>query len=342
MKSTLTALALAVATLVVVAPTTAAQSADTAPPPATTAHAATGTVPTPTAGGPHPVPASFLDGLRAELQNPLGEHPATNDWDCQLTEAHPRPVVLVHGTFLNRQDNWAYLAPTLANEGYCVYALTYASHPQAPWPINALGGVRTMEEGAAELAEFVDRVREATGADKVDLVGHSQGTIMPAVYVNNLGGHQYVENYVGLGSVWRGSTAFFISQAFDLFGQIGVRDEVELFFRTVGCGACNQVLAGSQFFHDLWASGTPYHPDVQYTNILTRYDEIVTPFTSGYVEGPNATNHVAQDYCEQNFSEHVSIVTDPVARDLMLNALDPDNPRAVGCEFVPPFTPLHS
>lgn len=342
MKSTLTALALAVATLVVVAPTTAAQSADTAPPPATTAHAATGTVPTPTAGGPHPVPASFLDGLRAEVQNPLGEHPATNDWDCQLTEAHPRPVVLVHGTFLNRQDNWAYLAPTLANEGYCVYALTYASHPQAPWPINALGGVRTMEEGAAELAEFVDRVREATGADKVDLVGHSQGTIMPAVYVNNLGGHQYVENYVGLGSVWRGSTAFFISQAFDLFGQIGVRDEVELFFRTVGCGACNQVLAGSQFFHDLWASGTPYHPGVQYTNILTRYDEIVTPFTSGYVEGPNATNHVVQDYCEQNFSEHVSIVTDPVARDLMLNALDPDNPRAVGCEFVPPFTPLHS
>ena len=303
---------------------------------------AAGTVPPPTAGGPHPVPASFVEGLRAEVQNPLGEHPATNDWDCELTETRPRPVILVHGTFLNRQDNWAYLAPSLANEGYCVYALTYGAHPQAPWPLNALGGTRTMEEGAADLAEFVDRVRAATGAEKVDLVGHSQGTIMPAVYVNDLGGHRYVENYVGLGSVWRGSTAFFISQAFDLFGQVGIRDDVEHFFRTVGCGACNQVLAGSQFFHDLWASGSPYHPDVQYTNILTNLDEIVTPYTSGYVEGPNAENHVVQDYCPLDFSEHVSIVTDPVARDLMFNALDPDNPRPVGCEFVPPVTPLHS
>ncbi|MDV8000012.1 esterase/lipase family protein [Rhodococcus sp. IEGM 1408] len=324
------ALALAVAALVVV-PSTAAAAPATAPIAAA-----------PTAGGPHPVPASFVDGLRAEVQNPGGQHPATNDWDCQLTEARPRPVILVHGTFLNRQDNWAYLAPSLANEGYCVFALTYAAHPDAPWPLSALGGARTMEEGAADLAVFVDRVRAATGAQTVDLVGHSQGTIMPAVYVNELGGHRYVENYVGLGSVWRGSTAFFLSTIFDAFGQVGLRDEVQNFIHTVGCGSCNQVLAGSEFFHHLWRSGTPYHPDVQYTNILTRYDEIVTPFTSGYVEGPNAVNHVVQDFCAQDFSEHVSIVTDPVARDLVLNALDPERPRAVGCEFVPPITPLGS
>lgn len=325
MRTLLSALAVAVAALVV-APTVAVAAP----------------VPVPAPGGPHPVPASFVDGLRAEIQNPFGEHPATNDWDCAPTEARPRPVVLVHGTFLNRQDNWAYLAPSLANEGYCVFALTYGNHPDAPWPLNALGGVREMEESAAELAEFVDRVRAATGAEKVDLVGHSQGTIMPAVYVNELGGHRYVENYVGLGSVWRGSTAFFISAAFDAFEEVGVRDEVEQFFRTVGCGACNQVLAGSRFFEQLWADGTPYHPDVRYTNILTRYDEIVTPYTSGYVEAPNATNHVVQDYCAQDFSEHVSIVTDPVARDLVLGALSPESPREVGCTFVPPITPLHS
>ena len=280
--------------------------------------------------------------MRAEVGNPLGEHPATNDWDCRPTAAHPRPVVLVHGTFLNRQDNWAYLAPSLANEGYCVFALTYGAHPRAPWPLSALGGTRAMEESAIELAEFVDRVRAATGAGRVDLVGHSQGTIMPAVYVNELGGHRYVENYVGLGSVWRGSTAFFLSTIFDAFEQVGIRDEVQQGIAAVGCGACNQVLAGSDFFHHLWRDGTPYHPDVRYTNILTRFDEIVTPFESGYVEGPNAANHVVQDYCAQDYSEHVSIVTDPVARDLVLNALDPGNPRAVTCEFVPPITPLHS
>lgn len=344
MRATLTALALATAALVVPPVAGAAPAASAAEPAATVQSVpdVQAALPMPTAGGPHPIPASFVDGLRAEIQNPLGEHPATNDWDCRPTEQHPRPVILVHGTFLNRQDNWAYLAPSLANEGYCVFALTYGAHPQAPWPINAVGGVRAMEEGAAELDLFVDRVRAATGAEMVDLVGHSQGTIMPAVYVNDLGGHRYVQNYVGLGSVWRGSTAFFLSTVFDAFEQVGIRDEVEHFFRTVGCGACNQVLAGSDFFHHLWRNGTPYHPDVEYTNILTRYDEIVTPYTSGYVEAPNATNHVVQDFCEQDFSEHVSIVTDPVARDLVLQALDPGTPREVSCEFVPPITPLHS
>lgn len=363
MKATLRALALATAALVVVpAAAATAHPATTAAPTVATAEVAapeaqardiasdaspgvaphTGPVAPPTAGGPHHVPASFIDGLRAEIQNPHGELPSTNDWDCQLTPERPRPVILVHGTFLNRQDSWGYMAPALANEGYCVYALTYGAHPQAPWPLSALGGTLPMEDSAAELAEFVDRVRSATGADKVDLLGYSQGTVMPAVYVNELGGHQYVANYIGLGSVWRGSTAFFLSTIFDAFGQVGLRDPLESFVHSVGCGACNQVLAGSQFFHDLWADGTPYHPDVQYTNIVTRYDEVVTPYTSGIVEAPNAVNHVVQDHCAHDFSEHLSIAASPVSRDLVLGALDPSSPRAVSCTFVPPVTPIGS
>lgn len=151
-----------------------------------------------------------------------------------------------------------------------------------------------------------------------------------------------MENYIGIGAVWRGSTAFFLSTMFDAFGQVGIREPIQQFIQTVGCGACNQVLAGSQYFHDLCADGTPYHRHVQYTNILTRYDEIVTPYTSGYVEAPNATNHVLQDYCEQDFSEHLSIVVSPVARDLVLNTLAPAEQRDVGCQFVPPVTTLHS
>ena len=355
MKATLTALALATAALVVVPTAATAQPSDATVP--TVASAGVGgatpdsspdavpyadAVAPPTAGGPHPVPASFVEGLRAELRNPGGELPSTNDWDCELTPEHPRPVILVHGTFLNRQDSWGYMAPALANEGYCVYALTYGAHPEAPWPLSALGGTLPMEEGVAELAEFVDKVRAATGAEKVDLLGYSQGTIMPAVYVNDLGGNKYVENYIGLGSVWRGSTAFFLSQIFDGFGAVGLRDELEGFVHTVGCGACNQVLAGSQFFHDLWADGTPYHPDVKYTNIVSRYDEVVTPYTSGIVEAPNATNYVVQDFCAQDYSEHVAIAASPVSRDLVLKTLDIETPREVTCEFVPPITPIGS
>jgi triacylglycerol esterase/lipase EstA (alpha/beta hydrolase family) len=44
-----------------------------------------------------------------------------------------------------------------------------------------------MEESAKQLAAFVDTVREATGADKVDIVGHSEGSLMPDYYVKSSG-----------------------------------------------------------------------------------------------------------------------------------------------------------
>ena len=40
-----------------------------------------------------------------------------------------------------------------------------------------------MQDSAKELAAFVAKVRGSTGAAKVDLIGHSQGTLMPNYYV---------------------------------------------------------------------------------------------------------------------------------------------------------------
>ena len=116
------------------------------------------------------------------------------------------PVVLVHGLFANMTDNWQTMSPLLANNGYCVFALTYGVTPGASSPLDQIGGLAPMEQSAAELSAFVDRVLAATGAHKVDIVGHSEGATMPDYYIEYLGGAAKVARYVGVSGVKHGTT----------------------------------------------------------------------------------------------------------------------------------------
>jgi hypothetical protein len=75
----------------------------------------------------------------------------------------------------------------------------------------------------------------------------------------------------------------------------------------------------------------------RYLNLVTRYDQLVRPYTVGVVEGPRATNITIQDGCEQNRAEHLAIASDPRTADFVLNALDPADPREPRCEAVAPY-----
>jgi len=255
---------------------------------------------------------------------PNANAPGTNDWTCKPTAAHPRPVVLVHGTLGNRSTNWQTYGPLLKNNGYCVFALTYGPTVPIPFP-GAFGGLGDMRDSAKQLKAFVAKVLTATGATKVDLIGHSQGTLMPDYWLKFLGGASKVNKYISLAPLWHG-TALAGPPA-----QMGAAFPNPL--DSIG-PAFGQMATGSTFMNAMRSGGVAV-PGVKYVNIMTKYDELVKPYTSG--SEPGMTNIVIQDRCKQDYTEHFEIAADKNASVLVLNALDPAHPRALVCSLVLPF-----
>lgn len=255
--------------------------------------------------------------------------PGANNWACVPSAMHPNPVVLVHGLGARMSENWLYLSPALANAGYCVFALTYGQNPDVPPPLEQRGGLLPMEESAQQLADFVDQVLAETGANRVDIVGHSEGSLMPNYYVKFLGGAAHVARYVGITPLWNGTNLAGLATAYTLSEPLGLSLVVGGVIDP-SCGSCREFLRGSDFLNHMNEGGAAA-PGVTYTMIMTTYDELVVPWWSGFLSAPNATNIVLQKVCPLDTSEHVLVAFDPVVKQLVLNALDPAHARPPRC-----------
>ena len=289
----------------------------------------------PAAGAPLPVSYSFFSGIGPALAHPYGSLPGSNDYSCRPTARHPRPIVLVHGTGGSGQTNWGTYVPLLKNNGYCVFALTYGAIPGVPAPLNQIGGMGRLEDSAHQLATFVQSVLRATGASKVDLVGHSQGTLMPQWYVKFLGGARYVDKYVSLAPLWRGTGGAIAASIYPTVRRLNIAETAIPI-----CAGCGQMITGSTLLSQLNTGGTPYVPGISYTNISTSGDETVLPYTSGQVPGragESVTNIVVQRGCSQDHSDHLAVAASRRAATFVLNALDTAHPRPVPCDPVLPI-----
>jgi hypothetical protein len=146
--------------------------------------------------------------------------------------------------------------------------------------------------------------------------------MMPRYYVKFLGGDAYVDDLVGLspsnhGTSTTGSGSSGSSGGF--------------------CPACSQQTAGSPFLTKL-NKGDETPGDVSYTQITTRYDEVVVPYTSAYLaEGPRTTNVTIQDSCPADTAEHAFIPMSRTAIQWVLNALE--RPGAADPAFTPDCAP---
>jgi triacylglycerol esterase/lipase EstA (alpha/beta hydrolase family) len=271
-----------------------------------------------------PLPIGTLaDGLLADLTAWWTPPPGADNWSCRPTAAHPYPVILLHGTFGSSAVSWQALSPMLANAGYCVFALDYGQTVPGPFY-----GTVSVVASASALKSFVQKVLRATGARQVDIVGHSQGGLMPRWYIDFMGGRRLVHMLVGLAPSNHGTTALGFATLITDLELLGLPSLAD-----IGCTACDEQLAGSAFLQRLNAGGdTVAGP--RYVVIETAFDEIVTPYKSAFLSGPNVQNILLQDQCSDDFTDHLGILYDPNALADVMNVLGPDSPT-----FQPPCVP---
>ncbi|MBD0421438.1 alpha/beta fold hydrolase [Streptomyces sp. NPDC052309] len=239
-----------------------------------------------------------------------------DDWDLALSEEHPRPVVLVHGTFGNRGYTWTSATPLLRQHGHRVFRLDYGRHGN---PV--IFGLGDIKRSAQQLADFVDEVLRRTGAEQVDLVGFSQGGMMPRYYLNALGGGPKVHNFVGIAPSNHGVTAQ---------GLLNLARQIPGAVELLEQGAVGTVVpAWPQLQHD-----HPFQREladlgettegVRHTVIATRYDDVVTPYTScalAPAEGRYVNNIVLQDIDPDDRTPHVSMPYNVTVLNEVLKAL---------------------
>ncbi|MGW5438797.1 esterase/lipase family protein [Nocardia asteroides] len=292
--------------------------------------------------GEGPEMSAYLPAFAYGLLHPDAAPPGANRWDCKPTAAHPRPVVLLHGTWLNAYDTFSYLSPRLAKAGMCVFTLNFGKSGLLEG--GGMGavlpgryGVGPMADSAKQVAAFVDRVLAATGAEQVDFVGHSQGGTVANHYLKFEGGQGKVGKLVSFGATHHGTALLGLATLGRMINNAGI--DILGFYRPI-IGASNVEQAiGSPFYTTLNATGDTV-PGVDYTVVASRYDEVMNPIDLAFLRaGPDATvdNITLQNGCEQDISDHLTMMYSPRAASLALRALDPEGGHAVACTFNPWF-----
>ena len=213
----------------------------------------------------------------------------------------PKDPVVIVGGFLTGQPIadifYTGLADRLRADGYQAFIFG---------PVDF--GTADIRDSAASLNQFVDGVRASTGAQKVDLIGHSQGGLTSRYYIKNLGGAAEVDSMISLASLHYGTSVANLG-SFLLLGNCA------------GLAGCEQMRIGSSFLDQLNA-GDDTIGNVAYTNFATIWDELVIPYTSGFLRNDgNNTNVTVQAQCPFRFVEHVGIAFDATVYSGIVDAL---------------------
>lgn len=177
-------------------------------------------------------------------------------------EAAATPIILLHGYFHNR-SGFLVMRRALRRHGFRhVHTMNY----------NVIG--HDVEELAAQLSGFVERVLNRTGATRVHLVGHSLGGLVARTYVQEYGGESRVHTCITLGTPHNGTYAAWVGRG----------------------RAARQIRPRSELLDRL--ERTARQSPVRYVSYYSNLDPLVVPASSAKITNPvlRATNVLVKDH----------------------------------------------
>ncbi|MGI0542164.1 alpha/beta fold hydrolase [Corynebacterium aquatimens] len=200
--------------------------------------------------------------------------------DPSFTPTMETPVLFVHGINA-RRTGFVANAQNLRSRGYWVWAFDYG---KMHFPL--LYGAGDLDALVAELAANVDEVLRVTGANKVDLVAHSQGGHLAKLYIAS-GGAEKVRRLVAMGAVFHGTDVSGLGSRFAGF----IKRHPQLAERIASPSAIQQ-LTGSKWLQDR-GDIPDTDPRVVYTTLYSTRDRMATPHSTSIlrsVDGADVAN----------------------------------------------------
>ncbi|MGL4305431.1 MAG: esterase/lipase family protein [Mycobacteriaceae bacterium] len=210
----------------------------------------------------------------------------------------------------------------------CVHSFTYGIS-LATSALSAHGrtiaGFTPIEDSAAELVPVIAKIRDNYDGP-IDIVAYGVGALVTQYYLqqenlSHTSSKPHIRSLTSIAPMWNGTNIGYLATIEDISRHLGTFDfilSIEAPIVDPLCGACRQIISGSDFLLNLHSQGL-VSPDVIYTNIISETDLLIVPTSSAEVSGMKTIK--LQDHNSNNASHHFQLINDTLVQELINETL---------------------
>ncbi|MDO4685819.1 MAG: alpha/beta hydrolase [Corynebacterium sp.] len=255
-------------------------------------------------------PKALEGGHARHIQIAEGSTPlvpeGVNDPQCRVTPERPYAVILAHGTDASLYGDFSKLGAEIAADGWCTYGIDYGAGKDGRF------GWGKIQDSVQQFDQLIEAALATSGAEKVQIVGFSQGATVARWWVNKVDQGKRTHAWIGLASPTRGG---------NLYGVVPLAQQVPGLVELVEstgfvAPALLDLMAGSPVMQELNAGGETV-PGPAYVTVSTRMDETMPEWVNQPIYGARTRNIVQQDLCPENLGGHMYMTYNPTVTELV-------------------------